>query len=236
MPIQLLLQVIQGKTDPLVAIAYLLGLLLALVAGITFHEFSHAFTAYQLGDMTPVRQGRVSLNPAAHLDPVGMLIFVLAGFGWGRPVAFNPYGLRTNPRIGSALVALAGPVSNILLGTAFGLLLRILLLADPTFGSSTLTRFIALTLASFIDFNFLLAIFNLVPLPPLDGSKILPGILPPDMAYSLLRFYDQIGPYSLLILFALLWFAGSIVGPILNAPIDALFQLVVGVPFFAFIF
>jgi Zn-dependent protease len=109
-------------------------------------------------------------------------------------------------------------------------------LFDPGFGSTTLTFMVALTLASFVDFNFLLAIFNLVPLPPLDGSKILPGILPPDMAYSLLRFYDQVGPYSLLILFALFWFAGSVIGPILNAPIDALFQLVVGAPFYSFFF
>ncbi len=234
MPLQLLLSIFRGTGNAGVIVPYLLGLALALIAGISFHEFSHAFSAYKLGDYTPVRQGRVTLNPAAHLDPMGMLIFVIAGFGWGRPVQFNPYALRVNPRVGTAIVAFAGPVANIILGVVFGLLLRFFLLTDLASSSSPVISAFALTLASFVEFNFLLAIFNLVPLPPLDGSNILPGLLPPDMADSLLRFYHQIGPYSLLILFALFWVAGSYIGPILFAPVDALFGLVVGAPFFSF--
>lgn len=235
MPLQLLLSIFRGTGDPAVILPYLLGLALALIAGISFHEFSHAFSAYQLGDYTPVRQGRVTLNPAAHLDPMGMLVFVIAGFGWGRPVQFNPYALRMNPRIGSAVVAVAGPIANIILGSVSGLLLRLVMLANLTASGNPLIFALALTLASFVEFNFLLAIFNLVPLPPLDGSKILPGLLPPDMGESLLRFYSQMGPYSLIILFALFWVAGSYIGPILFAPVDALFRLVVGAPFFSFL-
>jgi Zn-dependent protease len=233
-PLQLLFSIFRGTGDAAILIPYLLGLALALVAGISFHEFSHAFSAYQLGDYTPVRQGRVTLNPAAHLDPIGMLIFVIAGFGWGRPVQFNPYNLRTNPRTGTALVAVAGPIANIILGTVCGLLLRLLVLAGFAGSSNSLFFAIALTLASFVEFNFLLAVFNLVPLPPLDGSNILPGLLPPDMGDSLLRFYSQMGPYSLIILFVLFWVAGSYIGPILFAPVDSLFTLAVGAPFFSF--
>lgn len=234
MPLRLLLDIFSGRGDAAVVIPYLLGLALALVAGITFHEFSHAFSAYQLGDYTPLRQGRVTLNPAAHLDPMGMLVFVIAGFGWGRPVQFNPYALRTNPRTGTAVVAVAGPVANVILGIVSGLLLRLFMLTDLTAGGNPIFYAFALTLASFVEFNFLLAIFNLVPLPPLDGSNILPGLLPPEMGDSLLRFYHQMGPYSLIILFALFWVAGSYVGPVLFAPVDALFNLAVGAPFSSF--
>lgn len=235
MPLQLLLSIFRSPGNAGIVLPYLLGLVLALVAGISFHEFSHAFSAYRLGDVTPLRQGRVTLNPAAHLDPMGMLLFVIAGFGWGRPVQFNPFNLRMNPRVGTAVVAVAGPIANVILGVVFGILLRIFLLADAVGGANNPLMFAAaLTLASFVEFNFLLAIFNLVPLPPLDGSNILPGLLPPDMGDSLLRFYHQMGPYSLLILFALFWVAGSYIGPILFAPVDALFRLVVGAPFFSF--
>jgi Zn-dependent protease len=232
-PIQLILQVMSGQTSPVQALPVLLGLALALVAGIAFHEFSHAFTAYRLGDPTPLYQGRVTLNPSAHLDPMGMIFFVLAGFGWGKPVQFNPYHLRTNPRTGSGLVAFAGPLSNIILGTVVGLALRFML---PVFGAALFDSAplqVALgTIAVFVYFNFLLAIFNLVPLPPLDGSKILPALLPPDMAYGLESFYARAGPFALILLFALFWFAGGVIAPILYGPVQALFQLVVGTGLF----
>lgn len=234
MPLQLLLSVIRGTGDPAIIFPYLLGLALALIAGITFHEFSHALAAYRLGDRMPLYQGRVTLNPSAHLDPMGVLLFVVAGFGWGRPVQFNPFALRTNPRIGSAIVALAGPTSNIILGTLVGLGLRLMLLGGAASVNSSTMSALALTIASFVEFNFVLAIFNLVPLPPLDGSHILPGILPPDMAENLLRFYEQIRPYSLMILFALFWVAGDIISPIVFGPVDVLFRAVVGYPFFSF--
>jgi Zn-dependent protease len=231
-PLQTLVNAIQTG-NYIGALPDLLGIFLALVGGITFHEFSHAFTAYRLGDPTPRYQGRVTLNPAAHLDPIGMLLFVVAGFGWGRPVQFNPYAIRMNPRIGSGLVAFAGPVANIILGVGVGLFLRLLIaLFRSAALDSVALQVLLQTLVVFVFFNFVLAIFNLIPIPPLDGSKILPALLPPDMAYSLERFYAQLGPYSLLLLFALFWLPGNIVGQLLIRPVAALFSLVVGLPFF----
>lgn len=231
-----LLSFIQARADPLTVIfPFLLGLTLALVIGITVHEFSHCLAAYRLGDPTPRYMGRLTLNPAAHLDPLGIFMFVLAGFGWGRPAPFNPYQLRTNPRTGTGIVAGAGPVSNTILALVFGLSLRALLsigLADTT----SVPVVIGLrTLASFVNFNLVLAVFNLVPLPPLDGSKILPALLPADMAYSLERIYAQVGPYSLFLLFMVLYFIPSI-GGVLFAPVEALFGLIVGFPFGAIAF
>ncbi len=221
------------RTDPLSATAGFLGLVLALIFGIAFHEFAHAFTAYRLGDYTPVRQGRITLNPAAHLDRLGMLFFAISGFGWGRPVEFNPYAIRMNPRIGSGLIAFAGPLANITLGVVIGLVVRLSLLFLPFGEMSGPVLFIILTLVNFVLFNFVLAIFNLIPIPPLDGSKILPALLPPDMAYSLERVYGQLGPYALMLLFLIFWLPGigTFFSEALNAPVFALLNLVVG-PFF----
>ncbi len=227
-----LLQLIRGGADPVTEIfPYLLGLMLALVFGIAVHEFSHAFAADRLGDLTPRYQGRLTLNPAAHLDPMGMLLFAIAGFGWGRPVQFNPLRLRTNPRTGGAIVAIAGPISNVLMGTIVGLALRAMLTFDLIPTSEALGKIIYITLYSFVQFNFVLAIFNLVPLPPLDGHHILPALLPTDMAYGLENLYRQIAPFSLFLLFALLWVLPG-VGNILFAPVDAMMRLVLGSVFF----
>ncbi len=226
------LQLIRGHADPLTEILpYLVGLSLALVVGIAVHEFSHAFAADRLGDLTPRYQGRLTLNPSAHLDPAGLLFFALAGFGWGRPVQFNPVRLRTNPRTGSAIVALAGPISNVLVGTAVGLALRALLTFDVLPPDSAWSIVLVRILYFFVMFNFILAIFNLVPLPPLDGHHILPALLPPDMAYSLQRFYAQIGPMSLFLLLMLLFFIPA-AGDALFAPVNAMMRLVVGSSFF----
>ena len=216
----------QIRTDPLNGYASLVGLALALVFGISFHEFSHAFTAYRLGDQTPRYQGRVTLNPAAHLDPVGMLFFAIGGFGWGRPVNFNPYAIRMNPRIGSGLVAFAGPLSNMLLGLVVGLVVRLLLLVETSGPSNPVFIFVVLTLGNFVFYNFLLAVFNLVPLPPLDGSKILPALLPPDMAYKLEQFYAQVGMIALLLLFVVMYYGGA---TFIDEPVNALFRLVTGI-------
>ncbi len=216
------------RVDPIAGLASLLGLVLALIFGIAFHEFSHAFTAYRLGDRTPLYQGRVTLNPVAHLDPVGMLFFAIAGFGWGKPVQFNPYAIRMNPRVGSGLVAFAGPLSNTILGIVVGLVVRLLAGLQASGAANLALSFVTLTLANFVLYNFVLAVFNLIPLPPLDGSKILPALLPPDMAYRLEQFYARVGFAALLILFLLLWYGGAVFGPILNQPVNLLFNLVTG--------
>jgi len=143
-------------------------------------------------------------------------------------VQFNPYAIRMNPRIGSGLVAFAGPLSNMFLGLLVGLVVRVLAGIEATGTAGVAFTFVTLTLANFVSYNFLLAVFNLIPLPPLDGSKILPALLPPDMAYSLEKFYSQVGMAALFVLFLLLWYAGGVVGPIIYEPVNALFRLVTG--------
>lgn len=156
---------------------------LSLIIAVTIHEFAHAFTADKLGDPTPSLQGRVTLNPIAHLDPVGTIMLVLFRFGWGKPVPFDPFNLK-HPKRDSALIALAGPASNLILATLLSLTAKLT-------GSPILT----LISAPLIIMNVNLAIFNLLPVPPLDGSKILYGLLPIDWAdeyNDFMRSYGQI--------------------------------------------
>ncbi|MFH0830913.1 MAG: site-2 protease family protein, partial [Parcubacteria group bacterium] len=148
-------------TQPL---AFFAGII-ALVIGITVHEFSHALAASLQGDPTPQSQGRVSLNPLRHLDPLGTIFLLVAGFGWGKPVQFNPRYLK-NPRLGSVLVGLAGPAANLVLVIIFGLVLRLLVSQEIFSQDSGLFTF----LASLVLMNLVLLAFNLIPIPPLDGS------------------------------------------------------------------
>lgn len=147
--------------------------LLALIVAIDVHEFAHAAIADRLGDPTPRAQGRLSLNPLAHLDPIGTLMLLLFHFGWGKPVQFDPYNLK-NPRRDAALISIAGPASNLLTATIISLIIRLLPL--PTS--------LVIILGAVILLNISLAIFNLVPVYPLDGEKILEGLLPRDLAYE----------------------------------------------------
>jgi Zn-dependent protease len=161
----------------------------ALVISITIHEFAHAWFADRLGDPTPRSQGRVTLNPLAHLDPIGTIMILLVGFGWGKPVMFDPYNLK-NVRQDVLLIALAGPVSNIILAFLFTLLLPIL-------------PFSPLVWQVVITINLALAAFNLLPIHPLDGGKIMSGLLPPRTA---VEFDNIMNRYGLLILLAMLFF------------------------------
>jgi Zn-dependent protease len=174
--------------DPLVIV----GVLVALVVGITFHEFSHAFVADLLGDRRPRALGRVSLNPLRHIEPIGALMFVLAGFGWGRPVPVNVYALRQGER-SMALVSAAGPLANAVVATTVAIPLRLLLAADVDASPVTAVLF------SVVYLNFVLAFFNLVPVPPLDGYRFALTFLAPRYVYRVQR-YEQ---YGLLILIAL---------------------------------
>jgi Zn-dependent protease len=145
--------------SPFLAILFLVG----IVISITIHEFAHAWTAYKLGDDTPFLMGRVTLNPLAHLDPLGSLAFLIAGFGWGKPVIYNP--MRLKRRSDELLVALAGPISNILLAIVLNALALLLPRIAPAFSPEPL-QFAALI-------NVYLAAFNMLPIPPLDGSSIV---------------------------------------------------------------
>ena len=167
-------------SNPLAFIFYSLSLVIA----ITIHEFAHAYTADRLGDPTPKLQGRLTLNPLAHLDPLGTIMLFLVHFGWGKPVQFDPFNLR-NPRRDAAIISLAGPVSNVTLAVLCSLSLRLFPLISPMF--SVLIGF----LQTLIVINVILAVFNLVPIHPLDGFKIVGGFLSPQQAkewYSLERY------------------------------------------------
>lgn len=168
--------------------------IVALLAAITVHEFSHALAAERLGDPTPRLQGRLTLNPLAHLDPLGTIMLILVRFGWGKPVVFDPYNLR-HPRRDAAVISIAGPIANLVLASASAIILRLLfafrlpMLANS--GTNVLLAIFVNLLQPVIVLNVMLAIFNLVPISPLDGFKIVGGILPEEYAqqwYELERY------------------------------------------------
>lgn len=143
-----------------------------LVIAISVHEFSHAYAADHLGDPTPRLAGRLTLDPRAHLDPIGTLLIFIVGFGWGKPVPFDPFNLR-DPKRDSAIISFAGPLSNLLMAICASLLFRFLDAIPVIFPS-----LIGEILFQFIYFNVLLAVFNLIPVHPLDGFKVVAGLLP----------------------------------------------------------
>jgi Zn-dependent protease len=187
--------------------AVLAGIAVALVVGITFHEFSHAFTADQLGDHRPRALGRVSLNPVRHIEPMGAIFFLIAGFGWGRPVPVNVYALRPG-RIGMAMVAGAGPIANLVVAVGFAVVFRAL---DTSGMLDDGGSFVTQLLFSIVLFNVVLALFNLLPVPPLDGYNIVLPFLPPRTAFMVQR-YAQYGMLALLLLVVLSYGPGG--GPI----------------------
>ncbi len=179
----------RASQDPVGFIAFII----AIVLGITVHEFMHAYAAHRLGDDTARLLGRLSLNPLAHLDPFGTLLLVLAGFGYGKPVPFNESRLRS--AVGVTVVALAGPLANLALAAVFAIPLR--------FGAAgALGATYEAILLAIVFWNCVLAIFNLVPIPPLDGSNVVYGLLPPRQQYSW-RTYRQYGPFLLLFILLL---------------------------------
>jgi Zn-dependent protease len=170
-------------TNPLLFTLYIISLLLA----ITIHEFSHAWMADYLGDPTPRLAGRLTLNPFVHLDTFGLIFLLFFGFGWGKPVPFDPYNLK-NPRKDAALISLAGPFSNLILAISLAILLRLLIFFNLSpFFYHLLTGLIV----PVIFLNVILGIFNLLPINPLDGFKIIGGFLNEEQAqewYQLERF------------------------------------------------
>ncbi len=185
--------------------------LIALVVAITVHEFAHALAADRLGDPTPRLQGRLTLNPLAHLDPLGTLMLLIARFGWGKPVVFDPFNLK-NPQRDAAIISFAGPVSNIALATALSLILR-------AFLSGPYAMVAYIIIQPIIIMNVFLAIFNLVPIHPLDGFKIVGGLLPAEYA----RQWQELESYGMIFLLFLVFpvFGGAspisrVISPVIN--------------------
>lgn len=222
--------ILQALSEP-DGLQRLVALLIALVLGISVHEFAHAAAATWLGDSLPRRQGRLTLAPAAHLDVIGSLMFLIGGFGWGRPVQYNPYALRAGLRSGPALVAFAGPLSNVILAALIAIPLRLLVLltrGGPTLlagQSPTVMSTLITLLASIVLYNLVLAVFNLIPIFPLDGFSILLGVLPAEMANVL----DQTRPYGFFLLIALLLLDRyvDVLGMVMAGPISLLLYLLV---------
>lgn len=180
-------------SNPLIGIFTIIG----LIAGITIHEASHAFVAYRLGDPTAKLQGRLTLNPAAHLDPLGTAAILFLGFGWGKPTPFDPYNLR-NIKRDSALISVAGAASNMLLAITLSIPY---LAAFYLQQLNTTINSVYFYLTPVIFFNVILAIFNLLPIAPLDGFKVLAGLLPKDWYEDFIQT-EQYGIFILLILLA----------------------------------
>lgn len=205
--------------------------IIILVIAFTVHEFSHAFVADRLGDNTPRMNGRLSLNPAVHIDPIGALVLIFAGFGWAKPVPINPYALKRRSKSAVMWVSLAGPLSNILLALigSVGFVVTWNL-----FGVNYSTASgISLTVLEFFQYFFLinlsLAIFNMLPIFPLDGEKVLDFLLPPGGQ----DFLASIRPYGsfilLFVVFLLPRFGIDLFGAVLNPVLNVWISLLTGV-------
>jgi len=178
----------------------------AILIAITFHEYAHGWAAYKLGDPTPKFYGRLTLNPLAHLDPIGTIMLLIFRFGWAKPVPINPNNF-SNYKRDTILVSIAGPLANFLLSIVFALIGRIFM----PFYIIPLNAFLSIN----IYINIALAIFNLMPIPPLDGSRLLLLLLPYRYMY-IADFLEQYGFIVIIMLIAFTNFIGVIVSPIVN--------------------
>lgn len=194
----MLLDILRGGFDPIALIAGLFASVFVVFCTMPVHECAHAFVANKLGDGTARLSGRMTLNPMKHIDPIGALMIILVGFGYAKPVPVNPRNFK-NPKTGMALTALAGPVSNLLMAAVFILLKNIVGLL-PAANVLATALYLFFTYAAIINIG--LAVFNLIPIPPLDGSRVLQLLIPSKYYYKFLQ-YER---YIVLIVFALLFF------------------------------
>ncbi len=210
-----------GNLDIPTIVARVIVLLIAF----TVHELAHALTADYLGDPTPRNMGRITLNPLKHLDPFGTLLLIIAGFGWAKPVMVNPMNMRGNPHTSMAIVAIAGPLSNIAMAVVAALAFRLgLVHFSPSVVPAGNLSMLSFILSNFIWINLILAFFNLIPIPPLDGSKILYAILPSEFVYRL-RSFEQFG---FIILMAVVFIFPSVLNTLVGVPAWATLQFLLG--------
>ena len=208
----------------------LLFILPAVIIAITFHEFAHAYAADKLGDDTPRMQGRLNLNPMRHIDLVGFMLLMFAGFGWGKPVQINPRNFNRNVRMdkGEAIVSVAGPLMNFALAILSAFVLgAIYKFSSIGFYYSTTGRIINILLKNLLVINIGLGVFNLIPLPPLDGSKIFMNYL----SYNARRWITEQG-YLFYCIFIVIWITGlasRIISPIINLIYDGLMWVVLSI-------
>lgn len=196
-----------------------------LLVAIAVHEFSHALASDHLGDPTARLMGRLTLNPMAHLDPIGTLLLLFAGFGWGKPVPFDPFNLR-DPKRDSAIISFAGPASNLIMAVITSIILRVI----SSFSLFFITSFVSGILNMFIYFNVMLAIFNLIPIHPLDGFKVVGGLLPKKYYYDWMSL-EKYGMILLLLLIFPIFGAApvsQIVSPIVNFILSFLLPIKAG--------
>lgn len=217
--------------NPPALIAYLAAFVVTFMTGLAFHEFSHAWAAYQQGDDTAARQGRLTLNPLAHLDPLGTILLLLVGFGWAKPTPFNPYRLSKGPRWGSVLVAAAGPVSNFFFAALAALPIKLGWIDSITsfdnIANASGEQIIGLFLVFVASINVILGVFNLIPIHPLDGFKVAIGVLPREISRPLEQLAPW-GPGILMSLFVLSWVAPqfNVLGWIIGGLGNQVFRLI----------
>jgi len=198
--------------------------IIVLLIAFTVHELAHAVTADYLGDPTPRRMGRITLNPLKHLDPFGTIMLIIAGFGWAKPVMVNPMNMRGNPRTSMAIVAIAGPLSNFVMAGIAAIFFRTGLVDINSLMSGAGTLSLTNLLFQFLYINLALAFFNLLPVPPLDGSKILYAVLPAELVYRL-RPLEQ---YGFMILFLVVFLVPQVLDVLVWGPVQVTAQLLIG--------
>lgn len=210
------------SNDPQSAILNIFGFIIALIIAISVHEFSHALSAYRLGDNTAKNQGRLTLNPKAHLDPMGTIMIVFAGFGWGRPTPVSSWNLRIGEKAGMAVVSVAGPISNLIVALVTGIIFQFYMNS----GSDSIQ--VARILLTVIQLNLVLAIFNLLPIAPLDGFKIVLGLLPRDAALSFAKTERYGMMILVLVIMGDVFLNIGILGRVISPVISFLMRLVIG--------
>ncbi|NIP32008.1 MAG: site-2 protease family protein [Candidatus Dadabacteria bacterium] len=192
-----------------------------ILFSLTIHEYAHAYIAHKLGDNTAKDQGRLTLNPLVHLDPIGTLLLLIAHFGWAKPVPVDPRNFK-NPKKDLLYVAIAGPISNILTAVVSVILLKYVIVNYVSVESSYLfVEPLIVALVWLIFIGVVLAVFNMLPIPPLDGSRVIYGILPDKLAEQ----YRKIEVYGIFLLFGIFIFGGNILGYIINYPVAVFIDL-----------